>query len=267
MKGFTKFLSSIFDPFELLYLAIAAATFAHTQWAAAFLFEGPQPTGEADLAQWYFSGTLIAIAVDVGMLLTSRFLQDSKHRGQIIILTIAFAVAAIVSFFTQFVYIGYHTPLYVLSDGVSEYWRPVMEKIIDARVLLFPLALPTLAAIYTLARIYRHKEQVVNNDHLRTVEEVAQVQQAITTAIKQPDFKVLISAVRKRQTLLNSGKDVVESGQYSVDLRALTWQNENGKVYGPYKNEAVLIASLSMARKRRQEELLINSQPKLTDGK
>lgn len=152
-----KTIRDILDPFEILYLAVAIATFDHTTWTAAFAFEGAIPKEDPQLSLWYLKGGLIAVAVDVGMLITSRYLGKATDRWNKVTLVSAFVVAAIASFYFQLGFILYHTPDYGLSAGVSQYWAEVMQPIIDARVFILPMLLPLLATIYTLARITNHQ--------------------------------------------------------------------------------------------------------------
>jgi len=153
-----KFLREFFDPFELLYISIAVATFDHTVWAGAFLFEGSMPVDNNII--WRLKGSLIAIAVDLGMLLTSRFLRNSETPTQTIVLVIAFMMAAVTSFYFQMVYILFHTPIFTISEGVDKYWIQALTPFLQARVVILPLALPLLATVYTLARIFTHRVAV-----------------------------------------------------------------------------------------------------------
>jgi hypothetical protein len=88
-----KWLKNI-NSFELVYIAISIATFTHTTWAAATVFEGHQPeyvqlaglnpdqildfvVTNFDYFSWLFSGALIAVAVDCGMFIAAQELAGT----------------------------------------------------------------------------------------------------------------------------------------------------------------------------------------------
>lgn len=234
-----KTIKSLFDPFELLYLAVAIATFEHTAWAAAFLFEGPVTQADSSVF-WWLRGSLIAIAVDVGMLMTSRYLQTAKSSKQKIVLAVSFFVAALTSFYSQVIYITYHTPQFALSDGVSSYWRAILEPVIEARVVLLPFALPMLATIYTIARLFRHYE----------IEQQEAERSKITTENIDEFIKEL-----KTVPLLESGENQnrhYQFGSFAVNLEELYFvDEETGKMYSNYKNQRGLTMGLRSAVKKK----------------
>jgi hypothetical protein len=203
-------LRSLLHPFELLYLAIAIATFQHTAWTAAYLFEGPQPEGST---MWIIQGALIAIAVDIGMLLTSRFLVGA-HGRQKLVLIVAFIIAAVTSFFFQLVYMAIHTPTVVVSVGVSEKWAGFLQSVIDSRVLLLPLALPVLATVYTLARLTHVKANVP--------EAVPQMSD------DDPQLTVTVTRIDKNLLQLGDGRFLIEGLTFTDTL--------TGVKRGPYKS-------------------------------
>jgi GIY-YIG catalytic domain len=146
--------------FEVLYLAVCIATFSHTAYACSLLFQGPKPdTGDFN---WYLEGALIAVAVDIGMLVTSRLLSGARTLAQGLSLMITFAITAALSFYAQIVYISLFTPTITISAGVSEDWRAFVEPILNARVLILPVALPALAIMFTIAR-WTHRPTVYYN--------------------------------------------------------------------------------------------------------
>lgn len=242
----------VLNPFELLYLAIAVATFTHTVWAAAFLFEGAVADGDP---WWNFKGALIAIAVDMGMLLTSKFLQEAKHPIHVGALILSFVVAAVTSFYFQMVYIMYHTPTFVTSAGVNTYWVGVMTPFIDARVFLLPAFLPVLATVYTVARIFTHRAANSELEHrqLSTVKLPAPKSgdDKPTLGLQFDLLDALVTKLREMPLELPDGFDgVVSAGPITVNLRSLTWANgDNGKSYGPYKSRGMLVAGMKQAIK------------------
>jgi hypothetical protein len=132
---------------ELVYYAIAIATFTHTMWAAAMVFQGSKPTGTLDQAWWYFQGALLAVAIDVGMILSARILAREWSWAMLA----AFVLAAIASAYTQVLYATHHADAFVFGAGVTDEWVNRLQRLTDARVVLLPLALPAFAIIYTLS--------------------------------------------------------------------------------------------------------------------
>lgn len=151
--------------FEVVYLAIALATFQHTMWAGATVFEGPMPEAfhSAEWWRWHFNGALLAIAIDIGMLVTARQLRESygKPLSWKLTMVSAFITAAIASFYTQILFSVHHTNTMTIGSGVSDYWNGYLDPIIQARVILVPLMLPLFAVIFTLASIITHTTEVV----------------------------------------------------------------------------------------------------------
>lgn len=223
-----KMIRSLLHPFELLYLAIAIATFEHTAWAAAYMFEGPMPA-DGELS-WRLRGALIAIAVDVGMLMTSRFLLGAVGR-QRLVLTTGFIIAALTSFYFQVVYMAIHTPPITISPGVTESWAAILEKLIDARVLILPLALPVLATVYTLARLThpRHEAAVESKAERQTLE---------------------ISRLEDPARVLEGPLKIGEDGLTFID-------NSSGKSYGPYKSGSAMRSAMVQVLRRHGAQRLI----------
>lgn len=166
------------DAFEILYLAISAATFSHTVWASSFSFEGPPPLNQTEMILWQIKGTLIAISVDLGMLMAARFIASSKKTNWTMVL--AFVIAAISSFYFQMIYILIHTSDFSVSSGVDSYWKTNLTPFVDARVVILPFLLPFLAIIYTIARTGRERvaiaEEAVRkaNEPIRVSDVLAQ---------------------------------------------------------------------------------------------
>lgn len=217
-------LRHIIHPFEILYLAIAIATFEHTAWAAAYMFEGPMPEGGE--LQWRLRGALIAIAVDVGMLMTSRFLVGAQGR-QRIVLTMGFIIAALTSFYFQIMYMAIHTPVVTISEGVSSEWSSILRTLIDARVLILPLALPVLATVYTIARLSHVPPKVA-------AQQAAPAHEKQTLKITRPEDPT---------RLLEGAFRMDDSGLAFVDTRS-------GKQYGPYKTQRAMQSAMVQVIKR-----------------
>lgn len=243
------------DPFELLYLAVAIATLDHSTWAGAYLFEGNEPTTNSGL--WIFRGLLIAIAVDLGMLMTSRFLQSSKSRGQTVALIGAFAFAAITSAYLQTTYILIHTPNFVPSTGVVQYWQTNLMPYMDARVILLPFALPLLASIYTLARVTRHHQ-------LEKEESILDQAEAEFIAARN-DVERLVAVVKTAPMAIEPSKALVRLEDGWVDLNALTWAYQD-RQRGPYKSRGTMLMAMQQAARRLEEKALVPADEDVIDA-
>ena len=239
MKALWVFARDFFSPFEIIYLAIAVTTFDHTAWGSAFLFEG----AVVDSWVWWFKGDLMAFAIDVGMVFISKFLQNASNWKEVLSLSVSFVVASIISFYFQMVYIYSHTPTVPRGDGVTNYWQTVLTPILDARVVWLPFALPLLATIITISRIYRHKVSVYN----KKPEIIIQ-----TTGNSNDDLTLLIETVATAPAELPAGKSIIELPTAKADLKALTWWSEAlGKDYGPYQTRNRMLAGMRRAQAAR----------------
>lgn len=220
------------NPFEWLYIAISIATFTHTSWGASMSFEGLPPTGDDWLvhAQWAVAGYLIAIAIDVGMFMSARFVAKTRSWS----MAIAFLVAAVSSFYMQVLYIYHHSPAITNGAGVSPYWKESLVGLIDARVILLPLLLPVLAVVYTLSRMAAEDAEAMTT-HEAEVEEAAD-----KLAITKEDMLLL--------------------GDGSIDWDELKFfDSEVDRWYGPYKNEKTMRMALKSraTRKRNKKEIVV----------
>lgn len=254
-------LKHILDPFELLYISIAIATFTHTQYTSALYFEGAPPTDAAALNLWYFHGALIAIAIDIGMLLTSRFIASTTDRSEVSTLIAAFTVAALASFFTQLGYILIHTPVVTISEGVSPYWREALSKFIDARVVILPFLLPVMGTIYTVARIARTRRIMRQTRELAEQEKKLKMVYNPTLIVTRLADLVRILEEGQRPRL---PEEVLPSGEW-VDWEGLKFYDiDNGVWRGAYPNRAVMLATMkNMADRRRPKELDVPSNKQL----
>jgi len=138
------------NAFSGVYLAVAVATFSHTTWAAAMVFQGDRPQGNA--WYWLLQGALFAVAIDAGMMVTAHHLQrrDLSSAARMVLI-FAFAMTAIASGFTQVLYTAHHSAQFTFGAGMSPEWRTRLQPLVDARVVLLPLALPVFAMVYALA--------------------------------------------------------------------------------------------------------------------
>ncbi len=244
------------DTFELLYIAISVATFSHTMWAAAFIFEGVVPLDTIGILVWYAKGALIAIAVDIGMFTTSRSLVTARGIS-IVFLVVAFMIASAGSFFTQLVFLLAHTPEYIISPAVSNEWATTLQPLTDARVVLFPLLLPVLAATYTLARIFKHKDEVV---HAQQMEEIKPIVIQSTTH--------LVEMMKEQPELLESTERLSLPEGEGIDWERLTfWDNVEKKWRGPYSSKRMLMTAMKTIETRRKRKAEKTKQKIKSNGK
>lgn len=253
MSRLVKSIQSIVSPFEILYLAIAIATFEHTLWAAAFMFEGKV---NVDLpGDWYLRGALIAIAVDVGMLISSRMLAGASNRSQKLTLSLSFGIAAVISFYTQLVYMAMHTPDVVALSTLSPFWQHVVQPLLDARILILPLALPSLATIYTLTRLTHHQGHHVGPRHTQT----EKVDDPSQTSIRR-DLGTSTELIGLLPANTGEIADAIAQGQrvvttvdnWVIDTDQLVFANLVGKAYGPYKTCRSMAGAFRQATKPKE---------------
>jgi len=161
--------------YELLYLAVAIATFEHTAWAAGTLFLGQPATSYFSLSDpIWLRGALVAISIDVGMLVVSHnivnYVKQARQKDTkkgVIGLSVTFTLIAVGSFFAQLIFAYYHTPTLTVGTGVSAYWQAALQPLIEASPFILALMLPLIAVFYTISRVFviqtEHTEMRVEN--------------------------------------------------------------------------------------------------------
>lgn len=206
-----------------VYIAIAIATFTHTSWSAANVFQGVAPKATtvfswvtAELVWWYIQGALVAIAIDVGMLVAADSIAKNPSRTMLL----AFILAALASAYTQLLYATHHASIFTFGAGVTPAWQARLQEAIDARIILMPLALPAFAIIYTISA--------------HSVEDYP-----------QEVIKVTSTADPKKH--FNVNKWETEDGLFFRGL--------NGEVYGPYDSDGIRERTLKTHVKRYQKQL------------
>lgn len=144
---------------KLLYIVIAFATALHTSYGAAYVMQGPMPVETGAVLIWSIQGLMYALAIDVGMFVLSDGIRTNKQRSAVQIgrfrvqfswYVITFAVVAVLSAYFQIVYGYLHSQSIPLNTGVSEYWNDALVPLLDARIIIVPLALPLIAILYAL---------------------------------------------------------------------------------------------------------------------
>lgn len=128
-----------------VYGAVSIATFYHSMWGFATL--AGEPTEGASLFWWWFIGGLMAAAVDVGM---GAIVYARANGDQQKWLVAALIVLALASAYTQIIYAAQHATGYTVGD-VRATWKPALQAILDARVIILPIMLPAFALVYAFA--------------------------------------------------------------------------------------------------------------------
>lgn len=190
--------------FALVYLAIAISTFSHTAWAGSFIFEGVPPAADQIFAslKWGIGGALLAVAVDVGMFVTAHQLPRSSGWERRVLL-LSFIVAAGVSAFTQLLYVGQHSAPFVMSEGISEYWRGVLEPLYEARVVIMPISLPVFAILYTVTRMFMEHPAEGKDEHSAIVVPPVPQKPPVEVKITSPETKPALTSTVASGKLLN----------------------------------------------------------------
>jgi hypothetical protein len=73
---------------------------------------------------------------------------------------VAFVVVALLSFYFQMLYAWRHATPLNTSGGITDVWLARLQSLVDARVVVAPLALPLIATIYTVAGLGKGGEVV-----------------------------------------------------------------------------------------------------------
>lgn len=258
----SKRLSVPIDPFELLYLAISIATFSHTVWASSFAFEGPPPLeGSSEMTIWQIKGILIAIAIDLGMLLSARFIARAGKASPSMIL--AFVVAAASSFYTQLLYILYHTTNFAIGSGVDPYWNSVLSPVVSARVVILPFLLPFLGIIYTVARVGREKkaqEAEAERERNKPVTVSDVLNNRVKISVPQPELQngsstpSLPSPEQDSLIVMDDGVEaaIKALGDAQVDLTKNRYYDPYWKAWSkPYDTKEEMVKAMITLGKRR----------------
>lgn len=158
------------NPFLLVYIVIAVATATHTAWGAAQTMQGAMPTEPLPQVGWWMQGLAAAIAIDITMLLTATKVRSNSQssasvrvwrwRVPINWYIMTFAFTAVISTYSQVLYGFAHSGALVASAGVSPEWQARLQGLVDARIIIVPLALPVTALLYTVAGLGKGGERV-----------------------------------------------------------------------------------------------------------
>jgi hypothetical protein len=148
------------DKFKLVYWVIAIATAQHTAWGAATTMQGSEALGGGAQLWWWIQGLFFAIAIDYSMVMVATKIRSGTQSSQSIGIwrlripinwyTITFAIVALLSSYFQLLYAWSHASALNNGGGVATIWIERLQSLIDARVIVAPLALPLIATFYTI---------------------------------------------------------------------------------------------------------------------
>lgn len=209
--------------FEFIYFFISIATFPHTVWSGSFSYDGLRIDNSK---LWYIAGILMAITIDFGMFICARLLAKKFS----IVIAIAFLVAALASFYTQLLYVLYHSTEWSWGTGVSSYWVETLRPFVDARVLLVPLSLPLFGLIYSFAKRENEKNIVESNKPVTMINGVELVGEVF-------DFN---------GHMLEKYQDV--NGLFYIKIP------KTQKIAGPYQSMNRALGALSAAATRKDKK-------------
>lgn len=150
------------NPFDFVYFTIAAATFLHSYWSGAFLYDGL-----VNQYKWFWvaEGSAIAIAVDYGMFLSAKKISQKFSWAMLI----AYIMAALVSVFLQLVYSSMHTGEFMYSPGVSPSWQASLQPLMSASFVVVPFLLPMFSVVYTIANISHERNKETEFEKVTTI--------------------------------------------------------------------------------------------------
>ncbi len=152
-----SFIHDLFgDKFKAVYWVIAIATAQHTAWGAATTMQGSQSEGQW---HWWAQGLAFAIAIDVSMVMVATKMRGGGNRNAMRY-AFTFAAVAILSSYFQLLYAWAHITELNPGAGVAMDWTQRLQAIIDARILIAPIALPGISIAYTLAGLGKGGEIV-----------------------------------------------------------------------------------------------------------
>jgi len=137
-------------------LATGLAALIHSTWSLGTLFSGEQPPVEdiesiiqfVHFIGWLLPALLMAIALDVGQIVTSHEIRTSGltwQRG------LTFFVFGFATYYLQWLYIAMHMPALELADGVSVVYSGFAVIMRDSAMWLIPALLPLSTILYTFS--------------------------------------------------------------------------------------------------------------------
>lgn len=156
---------------------IAALT--HSTWSLGTLFSGLMPTVSIDnpitiayWLYWFVPAFLIAFAMDIGQIDTSRKI---RHEGLTWQRGVTFFVFAFTTYYLQFLYIAHHMPALIVAAGISDLWRVAVTELCNVAIWLLPAILPLATLLYTLSDDKQEKNEPMQSTYQDTVTDSHQI--------------------------------------------------------------------------------------------
>lgn len=154
----------------------AFAALVHSTWTLGTLFSGMQPAVTADaflevglwfrqhaqLLAWLTPALAIAVALDVGQVVTSH---DIRNGNRAFWKYATFFVFALATYYLQWVYMVHHAPDLPLGAGVRAEWLPGVTHLRDLFIWLVPMLLPASTLFYTFSHPARAHVDEVHSAH------------------------------------------------------------------------------------------------------
>ena len=98
---------------------------------------------------------------------------------------ITFSLVALLSAYFQIVYAWIHAQPIPVNEGVSVYWQGVISPLVDARIVIVPLALPAIAILYALGGLA--KPGTAKKETKETKETSPKVSQLSPVSVSKPE--------------------------------------------------------------------------------
>lgn len=172
-------------------LATGLAALIHSTWSLGTLFSGEQPPVEniesviqfIHFIGWLLPALLMAIALDVGQIVTSHEIRTSGltwQRG------LTFFVFGFATYYLQWLYIALHMPALELANGVSVAYSSFAIIMRDSAMWLIPALLPLSTILYTFSGNQDDKQKSEENMHSDNDIQVVSVGSARNTVLEFP---------------------------------------------------------------------------------
>lgn len=174
-------------------LATGIAALIHSTWSLGTLFAGEQPAIEdittyiewIHFAGWLLPALLIAIALDVGQVVTSHEIRTSGLTWQ---RALTFFVFAFATYYLQWLYIIHHVPALEIAPGVSSMHRTMTIYLRDIGIWLIPALLPLSTLLYTFSgdsdtSTRKHHEDITNYQDVSGYEDMPFMPEQVYTVV------------------------------------------------------------------------------------
>lgn len=150
------------DRFKMAYWVIAGATAQHTAWGAAITMQGLSDEGKW---WWWAQGLAFAIGIDFLMVMVASKIRSGVPPQRLFgklpfnWYIVTFVMVALFSTYFQLLYAWKHISDLNPGNGVTPDWKANLEGLINARIIIAPLALPLVATLYTLGGLGKGGEK------------------------------------------------------------------------------------------------------------